>query len=62
MEMKKRLEKTETKEKFSSSLTEYLISYLYIFYNIDVRKYSKNGCFEMSVGGRARELVKMPKT
>ena len=29
-------------------------------YNIDVRKYSKNGCFEMSVGGRARELPAVP--
>ena len=54
MEMNKRLKKTKTKEKFSSSLT---LNINLIFYNIDVRKYSKNGCFEMSVGGRARELL-----
>ena len=33
--------------------------YLYIFYHQDIRKYSKNGYLEMSVGGRVRSLLFM---
>ena len=41
----------------AASLTVLVSLHLYILYRKDVRKYSKNSCFEMSVEGRVVKEV-----